>query len=105
MNTFTVSFFGHRQIDNPFQVELQLEKIICSLLKRDEYIEFLVGRDGEFDQLVSSTIAVSTIAWFISRILRFHGSIYLLSFNRFKDIRQQKRVSIHSQIRRNKHSM
>lgn len=56
MNTFTVSFFGHRQIDNPFQVEPQLEKIICSLLKRDEYIEFLVGRDGEFDQLVSSTI-------------------------------------------------
>lgn len=56
MNIFTVSFFGHRQIDNPLQVESQLEEIICSLLKREEYIEFLVGRDGEFDQLVSSTI-------------------------------------------------
>ena len=56
MNIFTVSFFGHRQIDNPLQVESQLEEIICSLLKREEYIEFLVGRDGEFDQIVSSTI-------------------------------------------------
>lgn len=53
MNIFTVSFFGHRQIDNPLQVESQLEEIICSLLKREEYIEFLVGRDGEFDQIVS----------------------------------------------------
>lgn len=56
MNIFSVSFFGHRQIDNPLQIELQLEEIISSLLKREEYIEFLVGRDGEFDQLVSSTI-------------------------------------------------
>ena len=51
MNIFTVSFFGRRQIDNPLQVESQLEEIICSLLKREEYIEFLVGRDGEFDQI------------------------------------------------------
>lgn len=56
MNIFSVSFFGHRQIDNPLQIESQLEEIISSLLKREEYIEFLVGRDGEFDQLVSSTI-------------------------------------------------
>lgn len=56
MNILSVSFFGHRQIDNPLQIESQLEEIISSLLKREEYIEFLVGRDGEFDQLVSSTI-------------------------------------------------
>ena len=56
MNIFSVSFFGHRQIDNPLQIESQLEEIISSLLQREEYIEFLVGRDGEFDQHVSSTI-------------------------------------------------
>ena len=56
MNIFTVSFFGHRMIDRPFPIEQQLEKLICDLLKEKEYVEFLVGRDGEFDQLVSSSV-------------------------------------------------
>ena len=56
MTTYTVSFFGHRYIDNPFLIEKALEKIICSLLRSKEYVEFLVGRDGEFDQTVSSVI-------------------------------------------------
>lgn len=56
MNIFTVSFFGHRQIDNFFMVESQLEKVIGSLLNQKQFLEFLVGREGEFDQLVSSTI-------------------------------------------------
>ena len=56
MNTFTVSFFGHRQIDNPFVIEEKLEKLIREYLNTMEYVEFLVGRDGEFDQLVASTV-------------------------------------------------
>lgn len=56
MNTYTVSFFGHREINNPSEIEIELEKIIRYLIERKEYVEFLVGRDGEFDQLVSSTI-------------------------------------------------
>ena len=56
METYTVSFFGHRHIDNPFPIERALEELICSLLQSKEYVEFLVGRDGDFDQLVSSTI-------------------------------------------------
>ena len=56
MNIFTVAFFGHRIIDNPFPVEQKLEKIIRELLHNKEYVEFLVGRDGDFDQLVSSTV-------------------------------------------------
>ena len=50
MNLFAVSFFGHRQVDDPFLIERQLESIICELLLTKEYVEFLVGRDGEFDQ-------------------------------------------------------
>lgn len=49
MRTFTVSFFGHRQIEAPFQVESQLEKLISQLLQQNEFVEFLVGREGEFD--------------------------------------------------------
>lgn len=56
MNIFTVSFFGHRQLDEPFVIEEKLERIIRELLATKEYVEFLVGRDGEFHQLVSSTV-------------------------------------------------
>lgn len=56
MDTFTVSFFGHRHIDNPLYIGEALHKLIGLLLHSREYVEFLVGRDGEFDQLVSSSI-------------------------------------------------
>lgn len=56
MRTFTVAFFGHRVIKTPIIMEKQLEKIIIRLLQENEYVTFLVGRDGEFDQLVSSVI-------------------------------------------------
>jgi hypothetical protein len=56
MNTYTVSFFGHRMIENTLEIENRLERCIQTLLREHEYVEFLVGRDGEFDQLVSSTI-------------------------------------------------
>lgn len=55
MNLYTVSFFGHRQIDNVFVIEQRLETLIRELLITKEYVEFLIGRDGEFDQLVAST--------------------------------------------------
>ena len=56
MNVYTVSFFGHRVIEDPLLIEQHLERLIRKLLKEKEYVEFLVGRDGEFDQTVSSVI-------------------------------------------------
>lgn len=56
LDTYTVSFFGHRQIKDVFRLENALEDITFRLLRENEYVEFLVGRDGEFDQLVSSTV-------------------------------------------------
>lgn len=56
MNTYTVSFFGHRMIENALEIEKRLERFIRTLLQEHEYVEFLIGRDGEFDQLVSSVI-------------------------------------------------
>ncbi len=56
MNLYAVSFFGHRQIDNVFVIEQRLETMMRELLLSKEYVEFLVGRDGEFDQLVASTV-------------------------------------------------
>ncbi len=56
LEVFTVSFFGHRYIDKFRMAEGKLDELICKLLQEKEYVEFLVGRDGDFDQLVSSAI-------------------------------------------------
>ena len=53
---FTASFFGHRQIDNVLVIEHRLQEIIQELLISKEYVEVLIGRVGEFDQLVASTV-------------------------------------------------
>ena len=56
LDIYTVAFFGHRYIDNPFKVEETLEEQIRKLINEKEYVDFLVGRNGEFDQCVSSTV-------------------------------------------------
>lgn len=56
MEVYCVSFFGHREIENHLHIEKELEKVIAHLLCHHSYVEFLIGRDGEYDQLVSSTI-------------------------------------------------
>ena len=56
MDVYTVCFFGHRRIEQPLSIEKKLESLIGSLLHQKAYVEFLVGRDGEFDLLVSSVI-------------------------------------------------
>ena len=56
LDIYTVAFFGHRYIDNPLKVEELLEEQIRKLIDEKEYVDFLVGRNGEFDQCVSSTV-------------------------------------------------
>lgn len=56
MNIYTVSFFGHREVEDFFSVEQRLEGLIRDLLQQQEYVEFLVGRNGEFDQLAASAV-------------------------------------------------
>ncbi len=56
LNIFTVAFFGHRYVDNITKVESLLEEHIRKLIDENEYVEFLVGRNGDFDQCVSSSV-------------------------------------------------
>ncbi len=56
LNIFTVAFFGHRYIDKNLRLEELLEEKIKRLIDEKEYVDFLVGRNGEFDKLVSSII-------------------------------------------------
>ncbi len=56
MEIFTVSLFGHRRIDNAAELESRLEKVISELIRTKPYVEFLIGREGEFDILAASVI-------------------------------------------------
>ena len=56
LEIYTVTFFGHRPIDNIIKVETLLEKQIRKLIDEKEYVDFLVGRNGDFDQCVSSSV-------------------------------------------------
>ena len=56
MEVYTVSFFGHRRIDDPIRIEQQVEEIVRELLLTKQYVEFLVGKDGDFDILAASVI-------------------------------------------------
>ena len=53
---YRVSFIGHREIDRFRFVEEQLDKVIGELLRTKEYVEFYVGKNGEFDTMVGSTV-------------------------------------------------
>lgn len=56
MKTLTVCFFGHRNIDGFRRVSELVEQTIDRFLYENNFVEFLVGRDGDFDQIVSSAI-------------------------------------------------
>ena len=56
MNIYTVSFFGHRYIERGLKIEHRLDKLLHNLITQKEYVDFLIGRDGEFDLLASASI-------------------------------------------------
>ena len=56
MEIYTVCFFGHRRIFNQLPIDRKLEEVIANLLQKHNYVEFPIGRDGDFDQMVSSAI-------------------------------------------------
>lgn len=56
MNIYTVSFFGHRVLSDGFGIEKCLDRLVRELIHTREYVDFLVGRNGDFDILVSSVI-------------------------------------------------
>ena len=56
LRLYTVSFFGHRIIEDFGRAEKKAEALIRDLILQKEYVEFLVGRGGDFDQIVSSAV-------------------------------------------------
>ena len=56
MNIYTVSLFGHRSLLNPLVAEANLEREVYQILKNHGYVNFLIGRTGEFDLMAALTI-------------------------------------------------
>lgn len=56
MNVFTVSLFGHRQPEKPQIIEERLFRRVRELFEKHEFLEFLIGRNGDFDLLAASVI-------------------------------------------------
>ena len=56
MEIYRVAFIGHREVPDFSSVQERVEYVVEELLKKHEFVEFYVGRNGVFDLLVASTI-------------------------------------------------
>ena len=53
---YTVSLFGHRIIEDYLTVEAKLYELLRIIMQRSGELEFLVGRNGDFDLMAASVI-------------------------------------------------
>lgn len=56
MADLTVCFFGHRRIDDWDVAEQKVYNFAGELIRRHEYVDFMVGREGDFDQIAAAAI-------------------------------------------------
>ena len=56
MKIYTVSFFGHRKLYDLRQIDERLSPLIKKLIQTKQYVAFLIGRHGEFDEYAASVI-------------------------------------------------
>ena len=56
MEIYRVAFIGHREIDDVRYVEDAIGETLESLLRTYEYIDFYVGRNGDFDISAASAV-------------------------------------------------
>ncbi len=56
MEIYRVTFIGHRYIEGNYGLEKRLEALVLDLLRSKEYVEFYVGRNGDFDTSAASVV-------------------------------------------------
>jgi len=56
LDIYGVTFFGHRRIEYGREIEEKAFELICEILRTHQYVEFFIGRDGDFDLLMASVI-------------------------------------------------
>ena len=98
MDIFTVSFFGHREMDDPFRAERRLQMLIRNLLIEKEYVVFLVGRDKPIDipdngMIVKDGLCLKRIKKLLLDYLRF-GTIDIID-----TLRVQPKATVNVNLR------
>ena len=63
MDVYRVAFIGHRVIYNIRYVEDRIEEIALSLLRKHQFVEFNLGRNGDFDICAASAIKRAQIKY------------------------------------------
>jgi len=53
---YTVSLIGHRHVEHHGEIADRLSFVLRDLLKKHPFIEFLIGRNGEFDEIAAAEI-------------------------------------------------
>ncbi|MBP3437390.1 MAG: hypothetical protein J6K61_05750 [Clostridia bacterium] len=56
LTTYTVTFAGHRDIDQYKKVAEKLYEVVSDFIRTKEFVEFYVGDNGDFDRLAASVI-------------------------------------------------
>ena len=56
MEIYQVAFIGHRRIDAYVHLEDRIEQIARDQIRQKEYVEFYIGRNGDFDIMAASAI-------------------------------------------------
>ena len=56
VDIYRVAFIGHREIRDIIYVENKIEELVLDLLHRYEFVEFNLGRNGDFDISAASAI-------------------------------------------------
>jgi len=53
---YRIALIGHRQIYDVRRLEEELEAIVKDAIRKHDFVEFYLGRNGEFDLLAASVI-------------------------------------------------
>ncbi len=56
MDIYRITFIGHRYIEENYDLEDKIYKIVKEKLANEEYVELYVGHSGEFDTLAASAV-------------------------------------------------
>ncbi len=54
--TYSISFFGHRDIENLIEIDRVLLPFLKKILSEKAYVTFYIGRNGNFDEYVASLV-------------------------------------------------
>lgn len=80
LKIYTVCFLGHRKIDNPLAVGQKLYFLIRDLLNQKEYVEFILGKNGDFDLLAADVVRFAQ-----NRVRKDNSELVLVQYQLSED--------------------